>query len=82
MKFAEKVLNFNKFDEVVTREIARKPNPKALRIIVGDEKCVYTDDSFADELLVKNYNERYGGSAVLLKLQGGKLKRRVYLSKI
>jgi len=53
-----------------------------LRIIVGDEKCVYTDDSFADELLVKNYNERYGGSAVLLKLQGGKLKRRVYLSKI
>jgi len=67
MKLAERILNFNKFDEVVTREIARKPNPKALRIIVGDEKCVYIGDSFADELLVKNYNKKYGGGAILLK---------------
>ncbi|MFP4000592.1 MAG: HAD family hydrolase [Thermoplasmata archaeon] len=56
LQMAESILGFE-FENRVTREVARKPDPRALKYITLDEKGVYIGDTNVDRSLVENYND-------------------------
>lgn len=60
LELASRVLNYN-LPNAVTREDFRKPDPRALVQLVGEETGVYVGDTYNDRLLVENYNEKTEG---------------------
>ncbi|MBS3814768.1 hydrolase [Candidatus Bipolaricaulota bacterium] len=65
VELAEKILGYE-IRNVVTREEFTKPNPQALKSLVGKENGVYIGDTHNDRLLVKNYNEEGGEFSFIL----------------
>ncbi|MBS3825907.1 HAD family hydrolase, partial [Candidatus Bipolaricaulota bacterium] len=65
VELAEKILGYE-IRNVVTRKEFTKPNPQALRSLVGKENGVYIGDTHNDRLLVKNYNEGGGKFSFIL----------------
>ncbi len=59
MALAEKIIGY-RFENVVTRELYLKPDPRALWYLVRGEKGVYIGDTTNDERLVENYRRKYG----------------------
>ncbi len=59
VRLAEVILGI-RFERFVCREMARKPDPKALEILLGDDQDIgfYVGDTVNDELLVLNYVRR------------------------
>lgn len=67
MKLAQDLIGYE-FENLVTRERFLKPDPEALHSITEEEmeEGVYIGDSKTDELMVENYNERYGSFDFLM----------------
>lgn len=65
VELAKKILSYE-IRNVVTREEFTKPNPRALRSLVGKDNGVYIGDTHNDRLLVKNYNEEGGEFSFIL----------------
>ncbi len=59
MALAEKIIGY-RFENVVTRELHLKPDPRALWYLVRGENGVYIGDTANDERLVENYRRKYG----------------------
>jgi phosphoglycolate phosphatase-like HAD superfamily hydrolase len=60
LELAYRIIDF-RFSKAVTREMARKPEPRALELIVRKgEGGIYVGDTANDELLIKNYNRKNG----------------------
>lgn len=59
MALAEKIMG-HRFENVVTRELHLKPDPRALWYLVRGESGVYIGDTSNDERLVENYKREYG----------------------
>ena len=59
MALAEKIIGYH-FENVVTRELYLKPDPRALWYLVRGESGVYIGDTSNDERLVENYKREYG----------------------
>lgn len=60
LELASQVLNHT-LSNTVTREDFRKPDPRALTQLVGEQTGVYVGDTHNDRLLVENYNENTEG---------------------
>ncbi len=60
MRLAEGIIGYE-FKKKVTSDDYLKPDPRALKSLVGDESGLFIGDSKTDELLVERYNERYDG---------------------
>ncbi len=61
VRLAEEILGI-RFERFVCREMARKPDPKALEILLGEDQDIgfYVGDTVNDEPLVLNYVRRMG----------------------
>ncbi|NJE00206.1 hydrolase [Thermococcus sp. LS1] len=59
LELAEKLIGFH-FEKAVTRELYVKPDPRAIWHLTRGEGGVYIGDTVNDELLVRNYREKYG----------------------
>lgn len=60
LKLAEDIIKY-KFENKITRNYYLKPNPLALYKLVRNDDGIYIGDSKCDEVLVENYNRKYGG---------------------
>ncbi|MBS3816754.1 MAG: hydrolase [Candidatus Thermoplasmatota archaeon] len=67
LDLAEDIIGYE-FDEYVTRDTFLKPDPRALKELVGEENGVYVGDTSSDQLLVDNYNSRYEGNFEFIKI--------------
>lgn len=54
---ARRIIDYS-FEQVVTREVAKKPDPEALRAAVGTDRGLYIGDTENDRLLVENYRKQ------------------------
>ncbi|MBS3781151.1 MAG: hydrolase [Candidatus Thermoplasmatota archaeon] len=61
LRLAKDILGYE-FEEYITRDDYLKPNPKALKVLVGEEKGFLVGDALSDRQLVQNYNSHYEGS--------------------
>ena len=59
VRLAGEILDYD-FSRVITREDYHKPDPRALRTLVGGESGVYLGDTLNDRLLVENFNDTGG----------------------
>lgn len=59
LELAYRIIGF-RFPVAITREMARKPEPRALELMVRrEEEGIYIGDTINDELLIKNYNKKH-----------------------
>ncbi len=59
VELASRVLGY-RLRNVITGDQYRKPDPRALESLVGDEPGLYLGDTFNDRLLVENFREEGG----------------------
>lgn len=79
LELAYRVLNY-KLSNTVTREAFRKPDPRALTQLVGEENGVYVGDTHNDRLLVENYNESTEGCFEFIGIDSNNSINRVLRS--
>ncbi len=58
MDLAEMIIGYE-FDNRMTREDHLKPDPRALKKLVGERSGIFIGDTNVDRRLVENYNTRY-----------------------
>jgi len=56
VELAEKILNYE-FNSLITRDQYRKPDPRALEVLVDGETGYYLGDTYNDKLLVENFRD-------------------------
>lgn len=60
LELAENIIGYE-FDRCVTRDSFLKPDPRALKELVGDDHGVYIGDTLTDQKMIERYDEKYEG---------------------
>ena len=67
LNIAEKIISYE-FNNSITRNDYLKPDPKALKELVGIDKGIFIGDNLSDQLLVDNYVSKYSGNFDFIKI--------------